>query len=96
MRSYIIIFVIIAAVFYEVHRRRSRTKSQQKPVGVVRTTGSGVRQSTQFSTTGSTSPGSGVPATQPNMLSTWGVGGTYGPGLSGPSYGQTRRTRGAA
>jgi hypothetical protein len=86
MKAYLVIIILAVAVWWEYDNRLKKRRSQQRPVGVTRSIGRGVRQATQLSSSGNSSPGSGVQATQPAMHSTWGVGGTYGPGLTGPSY----------
>lgn len=93
MRTWIVILLLVAALYYE-HRRKlaqaprgvGHGRRPMTPRGVTRSTGSGVRQATQFSTTGSSSPGSGLQTRQPSMGSTWGIGGVYGPGNVGPTY----------
>lgn len=93
MKSYLVIAIIGAALWYEYHQRVTKKNKQKKPVGVARSTGRGVRQATQFSTTGSTSPGSGVQPTQPDMSTTWGIGGGDNIGYTGPSYKPNRGAR---
>lgn len=92
MKAWIVIAILVAALYWE-HRNRLNKTAQRRgvgrarqPMGVTRTTGSGVRQATQFSTTGSRSPGSGAQSLQPAMQSSWAIGGQYGPGLVGPTY----------
>lgn len=97
-RIYLVVFLVGVFIAYQYHRKmqgritrspqrggvtRSRSSSS---TGLTRSTGSGARSATQFSSTGSSSPGSGVQVVQPNMTSTWGVGGGYGIGFTGPSY----------
>lgn len=92
MKAYFVIVILGIALWWEYQNRLSKTpgkssgRVRRNPRGVAATTGSGVRQATQFSTTGSASPGSGVLPVQPSLLSTWGVAGQYGIGLTGPSY----------
>jgi hypothetical protein len=94
MRTWIVILLLVAALYWEYRHRLNKSNprgvgrpvSTRQPMGVVRSTGSGVRQSTQFSTTGSRSPGSGSQVTQPAMHATWAIGGVYGPGNVGPTY----------
>jgi hypothetical protein len=96
VKAYFVIIILGIALWYEYNHRLTTTKRQQKPVGVARSTGRGVRQATQFSGTGSSSPGSGVQTTQPAMGSTWGFGGDYGPGLTGPTYLPRHKQKAAA
>ena len=65
MKTWIVVALLVAALYWE-HRRKLNQKNQRRGVGRARTingvvpsTGSGVRQATQFSTTGSRSQGSG-------------------------------------
>jgi hypothetical protein len=96
MKAWIVILVLVAALYWE-HRQRLNRSAQARGVGnrfssrplatgIVRSTGNRIRQATQFSTTGSGSPGSGVQTQQPAMQSTWAIGGIFGPGNVGPSY----------
>jgi hypothetical protein len=86
MKGWLIVAIIAVALWYSYHSKLNKKSKGKKPVGVARSTGSGVRQATQFSTTGSTSPGSGVQPVQPSMASTWGIGGGRNIGYTGPSY----------
>jgi hypothetical protein len=86
MKAYIVIAIIAIALWWEYSHRLEKARRQQRPPGVTRITGSGVRQATQFSGSGSASPGSGVLPVQPSMATTWGITGGAGPGFTGPSY----------
>lgn len=86
MKGYFILILIGLAIAWEYHRRlRIRNSSNLLGPGTTKSTGSGVRQATQFSSTGSTTPGSGVLPVQPTLTSTWGISGLYGPGHTGVS-----------
>jgi hypothetical protein len=89
MKAWIVIAALVAVLYWQ--HRKNLAKIQPKgpgrrPSGVVRSTGSHARQATQFSSTGSRSPGSGVQTQQPDLQSTWSIGGRYGPGNVGPTY----------
>ena len=95
MKAWVVIAVLVAALYWEHRQRLNRSQQQRGPgrrgsnrytSGVVRSTGSNVRQATQFATSGSSSPGSGVQSIQPAMASTWAIGGVFGPGNVGPTY----------
>ena len=101
-RAWIVLAVLVAALYWEHRRKLNRSMMRQgvgRPrtaPGVTRSTGSGIRQATQFSTTGSSSAGSGIQSVQPEMQSTWGIGGQYGAGNVGPTYAQHVSKRRAA
>lgn len=87
MKAYIVFAVIAFAIWYEYRQRLNRRAPiRTRPIGVARSTGRGVRQSTQLSGSGSASPGSGVMQQQPDMATTWGITGGAGPGYTGPTY----------
>lgn len=85
MKAYIVLIILAAAVWWEYNHRLNKQKGQ-RPVGVTPSLGRGVRQATMLSSSGNSSPGSGVQSQQPAMGSSWGIGGAYGPGLTGPTY----------
>jgi hypothetical protein len=86
MKVWILVLVVLAVLWWAHQRQQKQQQTWQRPLGVVSNKGRGVRQATQFSSTGGQSPGSGVLVRQPDMNGSWGVGGGQIIGLTGPSY----------
>jgi hypothetical protein len=87
MKPWMLIAAAVVLWFWWNHQKQTQqNNTRRRPLGVASTTGRGIRQATQFSGTGSTSPGSGVLTMQPAMGSSWGIGGGSVVGMTGPSY----------
>lgn len=82
---YILVLAVAAVLWYHYHTKmQKQRRASSRPPGVQNM--SRRKNVTQFSSTGSASPGSGVPSVQPALATTWGIGGDYSPGYTGPSY----------
>jgi hypothetical protein len=84
-KGWVLLAVVAFALYVEYQHRLQANRTRRGP-GVARGTSSYVRQATQFASTGSNSPGSGIMTVQPDMASTWGITGGSGPGYTGPTY----------
>lgn len=100
MKGFVIALIILGV--WLAHKRgalsldgKTSTKPKPRPRSIISTLspgfGSGVNSA--VSTSGSSTPGSGVPSTQPALASSWSIGGAYNIGNVGVTYRKVKGNR---
>ena len=91
MKAAIVLIVILGIwLAYKHHEKPlpgpKTARGRRQVQGVIQTTSRGFGGVSNLSRTGNSSPGSGTPAQQPTLASTWAIGGSYSIGNVGVSY----------